>query len=57
MLEIDRTRSLLEQLGPGSSALALDNCLNQAAKSESTYLSFLDMLLESERVVRQQRSL
>ena len=57
MIELEHTYTLLEQLGLPTSASSLDACLDDAAKSDSTYLSFLTRLLESEQMMRQQRSL
>lgn len=57
MIELEHAKDLLEQLDLSQSALSLENQLNEAARTEPTYLSFLTRLLESERDVRQQRSL
>ena len=57
MMEVEHAYTLLEQLGLSASARTLEACLNDAAKSDSTYLSFLTRLLETEQEMRQQRSL
>ena len=57
MIELEHAYTLLEQLGLPTSASSLDACLDDAAKSDSTYLSFLTRLLEAEQMMRQQRSL
>ena len=56
MLELAYTSKLLEDLGLNSSALALENCLGDASREESTYLSFLTKVLEAENEVRKERS-
>ncbi|PKK40394.1 Mobile element protein [Clostridiaceae bacterium JG1575] len=56
-METEHVVDLLEMLGLPSSASALEPCLNEAARQDSTYLSFLTQLLEAERHVRQRRSL
>ena len=57
MIELEHARTLLEQLGLSTSANSLDACLDDAAKIDSTYLSFLIQLLKTEQSMRQQRSL
>ena len=57
MIELEHAYTLLEQLGLPTSVNTLDACLDDAAKADSTYLSFLIKLLESEQQMRQQRSL
>jgi len=56
MVELERARLMLENLGLTQSALALDNHLEYATREESTYLRFLNRLLEDETEVRRRRS-
>ena len=57
MVELEHAYDLLEQLDLPTSANALDACLEDAAKADCTYLSFLTKLLEAELTSRQERSL
>lgn len=57
MVELEYARGLLEQLALPQAAQSLENQLNEAARQEPTYLSFLIKLLEAERDLRQKRSL
>lgn len=41
MVELEHAQNLLERLDLPTAAITLDACLSGAAKSESTYLSFL----------------
>jgi DNA replication protein DnaC len=56
MVELEHAQNLLERLDLPTAAITLDACLSGAAKSESTYLSFLNSLLEAEVKERQKRS-
>lgn len=56
MVELERTRSLLESLGLAQSAYTLDSHLDWAAREDSTYLSFLNRILEDESGARRKRS-
>lgn len=56
MMELERARILLENLGLVQSSLTLDGHLEYATREESTYLSFLNRLLEDESDVRRKRS-
>ena len=56
MVELEHAQDLLEKLDLPTAAVCLDSCLNGAAKDESTYLSFLNSLLETEVKERQRRS-
>lgn len=56
MHETTHVMDLLEALGLPTAALSLEACLNDAARQDSTYLSFLTELLRTERQVRQERS-
>lgn len=49
-------RNLLTSLGLETSSEYLDACLNHATKQKSTYVTFLEELLEAEQLARQQRS-
>ena len=57
MVELEHTLNLLDHLGLPNSARTLETCLNEATRTDSTYLSFLTALLEAEQQERQQRSL
>ncbi len=56
MVEIERARNLLELLGLSQSAITIDAHLDRAAREESTYLSFLNRILEDESDARKKRS-
>ena len=56
MLELEHVRSLLKELGLTTAAEYLDAKLEDAAHSDSTYLSFLDELLQVESQERKRRS-
>lgn len=56
MQETRQVMDLLDSLGMPAAAHALEACLNDAARQDSTYLSFLGELLQMERQVRQERS-
>ena len=56
MVELEHTRSLLEQMGLHTAALLLDAQLEQALHSQQTYVRFLHDLLTSEQQERQRKS-
>jgi DNA replication protein DnaC len=56
MVELERARNLLESLGLAQSAFALDAHLDWAAREDTTYLSFLNRILEDESDARRKRS-
>jgi len=56
MIELERTRLMLENLGLAQAALTLDSHLDYAARSEITYLEFINRLLEDEVDFRRKRS-
>jgi len=56
MLELERTRLMLENLGLTQAALTLDSHLDYAARSEMTYLEFINRLLKDEADFRRKRS-
>ena len=56
MLELEKVRELLSEMGIKTGANLLDTHLETAAKTESTYLSFLLELLNSEKEERKRRS-
>lgn len=56
MVELERARLLLDNLGLRKAALALDARLDEAAKGDSTYLSFLNCLLDTEAQERKRLS-
>lgn len=56
MLETQYCTNLLTSLGLDTSSEYLDACLNRATKQKSTYVTFLEELLEAEQLARQQRS-
>lgn len=56
MLELDHVRSLLKELGLTTATEYLDAKLEDAALRDSTYLSFLDELLQVESQERKRRS-
>ena len=56
MLEVERTRLMLENLGLTQAALTLDSHLDYAARSEMTYLEFINRLLKDEADFRRKRS-
>lgn len=57
MILLERTRQALESLGLTQAAAVLDSRLETAAARQSTYLDFLDDLLEAELTVRRERYL
>ncbi|BCJ85659.1 IS21-like element helper ATPase IstB [Effusibacillus dendaii] len=57
MIELEQARMRLEELGLGQAALLLDAQLEAASHSQSTYLSFLNSLLDAELFERQRRNL
>lgn len=56
MIELERARTILDDLGLAHSAQALDAHLEAAAHEEPTYLSFLNRLLDAENNARKVRS-
>ena len=56
MIELEQARHRLEELGMGQAAEVLDAILEAASHSQSTYLSFLNELLEAELQERQRRN-
>lgn len=56
MIELEHARSLLESMGLEKAAMALDARVDEAAKADSTYLTFLNALLETEAHERRRRS-
>lgn len=56
MIELEQARHRLEELGLGQAAQALDAILEAASYGQSTYLSFLNELLEAELQERQRRN-
>lgn len=56
MVELEHTRSLLEQMGLHTAAQLLDAQLEQALHSQQTYVQFLHDLLSSEQQERQRKS-
>ena len=56
MVELEHTRSLLEQMGLHTAAQLLDAQLEQALHSQQTYVQFLHDLLTSEQQERQRKS-
>jgi len=46
MIELEQARHRLEELGMEQAARSLDAVLESASRSQSTYLSFLNELLE-----------
>lgn len=57
MVELEHTRSLLEQMGLHTAAQLLDAQLEISLHSQQTYLQFLHELLFSEQQQRQRKSL
>lgn len=56
MMELEQARHRLEGLGLGKAAQSLDAILEAAGRSQCTYLSFLNELLEAEIQERQRRN-
>lgn len=56
MVELEHTRSLLEQMSLHTAAQLLDAQLEQALHSQKTYVQFLHDLLSSEQQERQRKS-
>lgn len=56
MIELEQARLRLEELGLGQAAQVLDAKLEAASHSQSTYLSFLNELLDAEIQERQRRN-
>lgn len=56
MIELEQARLRLEELGLEQAAQALDAKLEAASRSQSTYLSFLNELLDAEIQERQRRN-
>lgn len=56
MLELDRARQMLENMGMSRAAEVLDSQLETATRKEGTYLEFLNLLLDSEADERRRRS-
>lgn len=56
MVELEHTRSLLEQMGLHTAAQLLDAQLEQALHSQQTYVQFLHDLLTSEQQECQRKS-
>lgn len=56
MIELEKVRYHLTELGLNQAAQSLDALLEVAGRSQSTYLSFLDELLEIEIQERQRRN-
>ena len=56
MVELEHTRSLLEQMGLHTAAQLLDAQLEQSLHSQQTYVQFLHDLLSSEQQERQRKS-
>ena len=56
MVELEHTRSLLEQMGLLTAAQLLDAQLEQSLHSQQTYVQFLHDLLSSEQQERQRKS-
>lgn len=56
MVELEHTRMMLENLGLSQLVVSLDAHLESATRQESTYLSFLNRLLEDETDARRRRS-
>lgn len=48
MVELEQTRLMLENLGLSQAAITLDSHLDYAARSEITYLEFINRLLKDE---------
>jgi|GEM_PF-5269829 len=56
MIVLERTRQALETLGLAQAVAVLDSRLETAAARQSTYLDFLNELLEAELTVRRHHS-
>jgi DNA replication protein DnaC len=56
MVELEQTRLMLENLGLSQAAITLDSHLDYAARSEITYLEFINRLLKDEADFRRKRS-
>lgn len=57
MIELEKARLHLAELGLTAAAERLDNCLESAAREQTTYLTFLNELLTEEARARQERNL
>ena len=57
MIELEQARLRLQELGLEQAALQLDAALEAASHTQSTYLSFLNSLLDAEISERQRRNL
>lgn len=57
MIELEKARAHLEELGLSNAAIYLDALLEKAQRENSTYIDFLNSLLESEVVERQRRNM
>lgn len=57
MIELEQARERLEELGLHQAAIRLDACLEAAGRTQSTYLDFLNALLEAEMAERQRRNM
>jgi DNA replication protein DnaC len=57
MIELEQARLRLQELGLEQAALQLDAELEAASHTQSTYLSFLNSLLDAEITERQRRNL
>ena len=56
MVELEQTRLMLENLGLSQAAITLDSHLDYAARSEITYLEFINRLLKDEADFKRKRS-
>lgn len=54
-LDLDVTRGRLERLGLAKAAESLDACVTEAVKEETSPQRFLDRLLDSELLMREER--
>jgi len=57
MIEFEKARVRLEELGLSNAAIYLDALLEKAQRENSTYIDFLNDLLEAEVVERQRRNM
>jgi len=57
MIEFEKARVRLEELGLSNAAIYLDALLEKAQRENSTYIDFLNGLLEAEVVERQRRNM
>ena len=57
MIELEKARAHLEELGLSNAAIYLDALLEKAQRENSTYIDFLNNLLETEVVERQRRNM